>query len=366
LNSEVVMQAGPPDEAPASDGHGALALYTDEEARAIWARAATLHAEAGTALRREYGLSALPDQPLRPHRDLPVPPAGMFLGHEIVAAALEAGIDPAHLAVAIAEHDAAERETSLVPTDAQRQLFIRELGTDAGSVRSVAFVPGEPARVIAQMRDAFSREPWGLRFDGVVPAASDVGQVLRFRVPMWLEQWDDSGRLPPNFTNAFVYNANRIGVLTLHVLLVPRGTADAPGCEVSVVADLRLGQHFNARTMRWLHRALTVVLVAAGAQVGMAVATPDAALLSVPALAGAITGGLGAFGMQRLGRGIVRWEQRTAMRVLAREFRRLLDAIGRPATRDTRGSATSVPLLRTPDPSSPARPDHELHAAYAN
>jgi hypothetical protein len=103
----------PPDDLLAT--RAALALFTDAEARAIWARAAQLPA-----------VSA---------------PAGMFFGRDIVAAAQEAGIDSAHVAVALAEHEAVEYETAVVPSDAQGARFVRELGSDAGSLPSgtVAF-----------------------------------------------------------------------------------------------------------------------------------------------------------------------------------------------------------------------------------
>jgi hypothetical protein len=180
-----VLSDLPPDQAPTTSA--ALALFTDAEARAIWARAAQLHTEADEAGKRARGADEPHDAQVRTVALAVTAPAGMFFGRDVVIAATEAGIDAAHVAVALAEHEAADSDIDIAPSDAQRARFVRELGGDTGSLRAVAFLPGTRAAVIEQLRATFGRAPWQLTFDGTVGAAVGASEVLRFRVPTWLD-----------------------------------------------------------------------------------------------------------------------------------------------------------------------------------
>jgi hypothetical protein len=305
----------------------ALALFTDAEARAIWARAAQLQAEADDAGRRARGADspADADADVRSVALAVTAPAGMFFGRDVVAAAQEAGIDAAHVAVALAEHEAAGHDTDMVPSDAQRARFVRELGGDIGSVRAVAFVPGPREAVMEQLRSTFGRAPWQLTFDGAVGAAAGAGEVLRFRVPAWL----DTGEQGKLVTEAFVYHANRIGVLALHVLLEPRGTPEQPAYEVTVTADLRPGQHLNTDFMR-MSRVLMPALFGVAGGVLAGFDGGAASLLSGMAAVGAALGGAAGVGFTAVLRRIVRWEHGTAMGVLERELRGMLRSLDEP------------------------------------
>lgn len=319
----------------------ALALFTDAEARAIWARAAQLQAEADDAGRRAMETTSSLDVADRTVSLAVSAPAGMFFGRDIVTAAQEAGIDAAHVAVALAEHEAVQHETAVVPSDAQRARFVRELGSDAGSMRAIGVVPGSRDAVMAQLREAFGRAPWLLTFDGAVGAAAGAGEVLRFRVPAWLDT-SDAGRLA---TEPFVYHANRIGVGAMHVLLEPRGTPDQPAFEVTVTADLRFGQHFNTDFMRMLRVLMPVLLgVSGGVLAGF---DGDAgSLLAGTAAFGAAAGAVAGVGLTALIRRIMHWEYGTARRALERGLQGMLRRVGEQIG----------PALPTPVDAAPPQP----------
>lgn len=330
---------------PTPNALAPLLLFTDEEAQAIWARAAQLQAE-GIALARVGAGTGDSEPAAAPPQHLLARPAGMFFAHDLIQSAQEAGIDAAHMAVALAEHEAADHETAIVPSDAQRARFVRELGSDAGSMHALGLVAGTRDQVIAQLRDAFGQPQWQLTFDGVVRAATEAGDVLRFRLPPWLVAKADGTLDAAKATNAFLYHANRIGVLALHVLLEPRGTPDQPAYEVTVTADLRLGQHLNSDFARLLH----IVMPAVCAVVGSAIAH-ELAGGAVPWLSATSALGLGAglatgVGFMALMRQLMRWEYRSARRVLERGLQGMLRAIGRRSLPKGASSAMIQPPER--------------------
>lgn len=328
---------------PSTDAsaRAALTLFTDEEARAIWARAAQLQAEADDADRRTAVVGTLTPA-TAPAALSVVAPAGMYFGRELITAAEAAGIHAAHLAVALAEHEAAVYGTWREVSDAQRARFVREVGSDAACVRAIGVVPGTRELVMTQLRDAFGRAPWNLTFEGSVGVSSEAGEVLRLRVPPWLVA-TDGGTLDKSLaTNAFVYNANRIGVQTLHVLLEARGTPEQPAYEVTVTGDLRLGQHLNTDFMRMV-RVLMPSLCAITGGVLAGFDGGAASLVSWTTALGAMAGAGGGAGLAALIRRVVHWEHRTATRVLERSMQVMLRAIGRPAVPDGAARAIDQP-----------------------
>lgn len=312
-----------------------LLLFTDEEAQAIWARAAYLQAE-GLATTR---VAAGAEDPGPPQQTLTERPAGMFFAHDLIQSAREAGIDASHMAVALAEHEAADRETAIVPSDAQRARFVRELGSDAGSVCAHGLVAGTRDHVVEQLRDVFGRPPWQLEFDGVVSTATEAGDVLRFRLPAWLETSADGAS---NAGNAFVYHAHRIGVLALHVLLDPRDTSDEPLYEITVTADLRHGQHADSDVMRVLHVVMPAFFAVTATVLTHAM-VGTAPWLSATSAMGFGTGLAAGVGFMRLVRRIMRWEHRSATRVLERGLQGMLRSLGRPALSDGAAARAAPP-----------------------
>lgn len=353
------MSAGSHDDATCHvTPHVDLTLYTDADARAIWARAAQLQAEADAHVRRGYGVPPADDAPAAPHALLAAAPAGMFLASEVRAAAREAGIEAEHVTVAMAEHAAAGREVALVPSDADMHRFARELGTSAGSVSAVALCAADRDTVVSRLRAAFARRAYRCEFDGSVVGDAQRGEVLRFTLPGhgsdgWWESTRESG---------FAYHANRIGVAVLHVHVAPRGTAEQPGCEVRIVADLRPGAYFNAWFMRWCRPAMPPLTALAGWLLGGAAA--EFALTSPPAVIGAAIGaalgGLMVPGLRR----IMHWEQRTAMRVLEQSLDRILAATARGADGDI-STVSPRPIVRPLRPADDSPGATLAHAAPA-
>lgn len=351
------MSAGPHDDAtrPVTP-HVDLTLYTDADARAVWARAAQLQAEADADVRRGYGVPPADDAPSAPPALLAAAPAGMFFASEVRAAAREAGIDADHVTVAMAEHAAAGREAALVPSDADMHRFARELGTSVGSVSAVALCAADRDTVVSRLRAAFAGRAYRCEFDGSVVGDARCGEVLRFTLPGYASDgWWESTR-----ESGFAYHANRIGVATLHVHVAPRGTAEQPGCEVRIVADLRPGAHFNARFMRWCRPAMLPLTTLIGWL--LPAATAQFALASPPAVMGAAIGaalgGLMVPGFRR----IMHWEQRTAMRVLAQCFDRILAATARGADGDTTAIAPR-PVVRPLRPAGESPEATLVHVA---
>lgn len=331
-----------PTPAAPSSALGPLLLFTEEEAQAIWARAAQLQAESVSSTRVTAGVegtvpAAEPRQTLMPR------PAGMFFAHDLIEAAREAGIDAAHMAVALAEHDAAEHETAIVPSDAQRARFVRELGSDAGSICALGLVAGTREQVVEELRTTFGRPPWQLTFDGVVSAANEAGDVLRFRVPPWLATTTDGTFDPSNASHAFVYQAHRIGVLALHVLLEPRGTADQPAFGVTVTADLRHGQHADSDVMRVLHVVMPALFAVTSTVIAHALVGGNTPWLSTTTALGLGAGLAAGVGFMALVRRIMRWEHRSATRLLERSLQGMLRTRGRAALPDGRASTTAPP-----------------------
>jgi hypothetical protein len=315
-----------------------LLLFTNEEAQAIWARAAHLQAESLStapiaAGARDTISAGQAQQPLTER------PAGMFFAHDLIQSAREAGIDAAHMAVALAEHEAAEHETAIVPSDAQRARFVRELGSDMESVGAHGLVAGTRDHVVEQLRNVFGRPPWELAFDGVVSTATEAGDVLRFQLPPWLATSADGAS---NAGNGFVYHAHRIGVPALHVLLEPRGTSDQPLYAVTVTADLRHGLHADSDLMRVLHVVMPGLFAITAAVLTHA-SVGTAPWLSATSALGFGTGLAAGVAFMRLVRRIMSGEHRAATRVLERNLQGMLRTIGRPTLPDSTPSPSAAP-----------------------
>lgn len=314
----------------ASHALGPLLLFTDEDAQAIWARAAQLQAESVTSAPGAAGTVSEGE----PRQLLMARPAGMFFAYDLIQSAREAGIDAQHMAVALAEHEAGDHESALAPSDAQRARFVRELGSDTGSVRALGLVAGTRDEVVEQLRRAFGRPPWQLTFDSVVRAATEAGDVLRFRLPPWLDTTTDGTLDTTNMNNPFVYHASRLGVLTVHVVLEPRGTPDQPAYAVTATADLRLGQHLNSDVMRMLHVLMPALFAVAGTIVTHALIGGNAPWLSITSALGLGAGLATGVGFMGLIRHIMRWEHRSATRVLQRGLQGMLRSIDQSALTD--------------------------------
>jgi hypothetical protein len=164
--------------------------------------------------------------------------------------------------------------------------------------------------------------------------------VLRFTVPVIGTPRDASK--PPRSLNRFIYQASRAGMLHVHVVVEPRGTAALPGCEVAITGDLRAGEQRSIGVYRALGRGLTGLGAAVGTMLGASLGGP------VWAGVGLAAGVVAALGYFRAVAGIARWEHRLAHRVLTEELDALLRRVQRPSDEAhafPRAAAPPVPRL---------------------
>jgi hypothetical protein len=242
----------------------------EEEARAIWLRAAQLHAEAE---RRAEDRA----------RHLPVRIEGDdaesegFHADEIRAVAEQAGISPEFVQIALAEAAASSR-----PALAEARWD--ELGSKmflAASRRTIelsATVEGSVGAVSAAGLQAFSGLPCLLQAGEVADLSSTSGRVVVFNVPKY--DWSVTANPP------FVEKAYMVGLKQIHMAIRPLTPTT---CEVVVAGDLEPGMR-----SRWRWGAATSAGAGAfGGVAGAGVAASafnGALLLFLPALVPALMG----------------------------------------------------------------------------
>jgi hypothetical protein len=303
-------------------------VFGEVEALAIWARAATLQAEATRDAAMRFGVEPPEPTAISTGGALAIDPAtrapaGMYLASEVLAAALEAGIPRDCVMIAIAEHEAVGGEAALALDAVDARARARLVGHEATSVRAEAVLPESPTTVLARLRSVAASAPYDFTFDATVGGHPVEGGVLRFRNLSYAERVDIERHR--RGVNWFAYHTTRMQLQHVHVTLALRGTAEAPGCEVVVTGDLRPGQRWNVRFFRGMGTALTALFGVAGAAV--------AAKLVGGATAGALGAALGVaagVGYNALLAAVSRWEHRAARRAIERAFGELLRAVQRP------------------------------------
>jgi len=293
-----------------------------EEADAVWQRAARLQAEAARLMEdrsRQLAAGAVADEGASAD--------GGFRVGDVRAAAVEAGIAPEFVALALAESSSPDADGPASPRgDA---LAGRLLGTDLRSLEVVRAIAGSPAQVYEAMKRVLPAAPFLLTLSDSVGDPMGGG-VMVFDVP----------GITATGVSGFAYNAYAVDVKHLRFVLrrAPVGT----GCELSVGADLR----------RSVRRNGVVALVSGGLGVGGGAALGGAAglgflalgaLAVLPAAAGAAAlGAVGAFGYGRL----YRWY----VKKLVADLEKLLRAVDVNARTDGAFAAPVVPGT----PGSPA------------
>lgn len=239
----------------------------DEEARAIWRRAAQLQAEAER--RVEERVRQLPARSSRELEGEGLDP------DDVRIAAEEAGIAPEFVQIALAEARASsERSSPVARWDMLgARLF---LASTRPTIEVATTVPGSLDVVAAASLQVFAGHPCLLQAGEVADFPSSSGRVIVFNVP----QFDWSATANP----AFVEKASMIGLRQLHVAIRPL-PEDASRCEVVVAGDLRPGMR---KRWRWSAASYAGAGVAGGAAgIGVAGSAVAGALLALPAVVGA-------------------------------------------------------------------------------
>jgi hypothetical protein len=344
-----------------------MEIMSEEAALAIWARAAQLQDEASpSALVRSdapHGATSLVlDADTRA-------PSGMYLADEVMQAALEAGIAAEFVAIAMAEHDALGSDATRISEELAPADRAQIIGQTATSLRVSRVIPEGADVVLDRLRTMAGQAPYHLAFDAALGPHPLQGGVLRFSVPGLGVANAETGER--GAFNGFLYQAARMSVTDVHVTLTPRGTTEAPGCEVSVTVDLRRGQRFNTRFFSGASMLLAAMFGGSGVLMGGLVGAKllgGAIGLLGGAVVGATAGVASAVAYNALVAAISRWEHRVAHRAITDALENLLRRVQRPGDADrVFGSAGVVRprLQRRHDTDAEMRLLHALYPGAA-
>jgi hypothetical protein len=270
-----------------------------DRAAAVWRRAAQLQAEAVQRLDERSRTLAVRGDPAGadPHD---------FTLDEVRAAALEAGIAPEFVALAVAEAGA-DPEEALSP--AGDRAATRYLGVSQRSIEVARTIERPAAQVYEAMQRVLPAHPWylALRDSTGDPLA---GGILVFDVPAYTL---GTGSTP------FAYHSTSVDVKQLQVMLRPAPGRGGEACEVVVSAGLHRSVRRNLKVGGWLSGAFGAL--GGGGVTGLAaLAGVGGAMLALPAVAGAaVLGGGMAVGF--------RAAYRHSLRKLTEELGRLLQGV---------------------------------------
>jgi hypothetical protein len=230
------------------------AVLSEEDALAVWQRAAQLQAEAAHRMERTAALAPVVSRDSGAHRATEAKvDTGMFRVRDVESAAVEAGISRQYVALALAEVrtrgvDHAKKNAVSESEDRRFTLF---MGTADRAMSVSRVIPGTPRAVLAAIGQVFTTPPRGLELLDTVNGHPLDGGILRFRMPRFKEAYVNP------FTalakeNALKYRLEQIELFDLNVTLQPRGTAAAPACEVIITGDLRSGLRANLKLDYWM------------------------------------------------------------------------------------------------------------------
>ncbi len=268
-------------------------LVTEERARAIWKRAAQLQAEAAQRL-EERSRSLAGGE---------IAPADGYRIQDVEAAAVEAGIAPEFVRLALAEESDQTRRSRPLPRRLDRAAT-RLLGTERRSIEVTRIISAQPHAVFEAMQRLFPQRPYLLELRDSMGADPLEGGILVFGTPGMGES-----------TGGFAMDMAYADLKELHVVLRPvRQAAQVVATEVTVSSDLTYSRKLNW----WVGAgAVGTVTFGGGAAVGsLAMAAGVAgALVALPMVAGGLAAGGLMTGMYR---GIYRWGVRKGVKALER------------------------------------------------
>lgn len=250
-----------------------------DRAAAVWRRAAQLQAEAAQRLEERSRTLAVHGEPAGadPHD---------FTLDEVRAAALEAGISPEFVALAVAEV-AEEGEAGLSPTG--ERAATRWLGVAQRSLEVARTVERPAAQVYEAMQRVLPSHPWYL---SLADTTGDplAGGILLFDVP----EYTVAHQSPLG------YHAAATDVKQIQVMLRPVPGRGGEACEMVVSAGLRRSVRRNFKVGGWMSGILGGVGAGGGAAIAAATGIAGG-ILALPAVAGAaLLGGGAAVGYRAL------------------------------------------------------------------
>ncbi len=271
----------------------------EEEARAIWLRAAELQAEAAQRREREARRLGAGDDPAG-H----VATDGLTVD-AVRTAAVEAGIASEFVDAALTEASLSGGASRTL-TGWKDRAATRQLGSDARRIDASRSVEAAPARVLEAMQRILPRPPYTLTLHDARGEDPLDGGLLVFRVP----------RITANYT-PFTYTMAQLKVEEVGFSLRP--SDDGRTTDLSISTSLA-----QSRRSNWVaSNVIAGASVGAGGLAGLGIAKATA--LAGLAVAAPIAGGavvLGAFGAWGM------WATyRSALRKGRRYFDEMLGAI---------------------------------------
>ncbi|HYW11686.1 MAG TPA: hypothetical protein VE871_06995 [Longimicrobium sp.] len=278
-----------------TDSHDQL---SPDRAAAVWRRAAQLQAEAAQRLDERSRALAVRGDPADadPHD---------FTLDEVRAAALEAGIAPEFVALAVTEMRNGDEE-GLSP--AGDRAATRYLGVSQRSLELTRTIERPAAQVYDAMQRVLPGHPWFLTLSDSTgdPLA---GGILTFDLPEYT-----AANMSP-----FAYHATTVDVKQVQVMLRPAPGSNGQACEVVVSAGLAGSVRRNLKVGGWLTGVFTILGGGGGAGVAAAAGLAGAAVALPVAAGAAAVGGAMAAGYRVL--------FRYSLRKLTEELGRMLQGV---------------------------------------
>ena len=269
-------------------------VVPEDQAQAIWLRAAQLQAEAASRLQlrsQEGGLIGI-TQSL---------PTGGYRLKDVEQAAAEVGIAPEFVALALAEQpgDRAPGRAVVVGGTGEDRRITRLLGTEKRSFSVSRLIKSSPKLTLEAIGRVFTARPYLLRLRDTVGGHPFSGGVLVFDVPNIMKGGLASAGVLDSYT-PFTYRMYQLELFQLNVTMRPVSGAGGTSTEVTIYGDLRPGLRKNLRTNYWIAGALGTSGAAIAGGVSLA-AMGLGALAALPALGGAaLLGGLSLAGYRLL------------------------------------------------------------------
>lgn len=250
----------------------------EERAAAVWRRAAQLQAEAAQRLEERSRRLAVEGET--------DPSAPGFRRGDVEAAAVEAGISPEFVQLALAEMEGGERTVGL--SGWQERAATRFLGSSRRSIELSRTVSAPPAAVLEAMQRVLPAHPYFLTLRDTVGDDPLDGGVLIFDVSKY--DWNGGN-------SSFTTDAYYADLKQVRIVLRPVAAGPKPACEVVLSADLRRGVRYNWQVGSLLTGFLGSGAAGVGAGLGVGVLGLGGALIALPAVAGgAVVGGATALG----------------------------------------------------------------------
>jgi len=267
-------------------------VISEQDAIAVWQRAAQLQAEAAHRMERSITLTAGSGA-----GDGRAPlPTDAFRLSDVEAAAVEAGISRQFVALALAERTELVQggNTAITPLeDRVERRITTMLGTTDRSISASRVIKASPKATLQLIGRVFTARPYSLTVRETVNGHPLDGGILRFEVPN-LYAAMSNGTIPSvtGAVPALIYQCNTLDLYLLNVTLKARGTAAQPECEVVVTGDLRDGQRKNLKASYWSIAGVTTVI--GGLSIPIGIKVMGALALASPLVVGVTA--LTAFG----------------------------------------------------------------------